>query len=511
MSLNRKNGECKIRIAAYMRLSKADGEMPQEETEQSESGSISMQRALIQEYIRAHFQSYELSEYQDDGFSGMDFHRPGIQKLLLDAENRKIDCVIVKDFSRFGRDYVETGSYLEQIFPLLGIRFISVNDCYDSDRYRGKCADIDIHFKNLIYDLYSRDLSRKVKASLQARKQSGQYVSSSAPFGYEKSPDDRHMLVVCEEEAEVIRRIFVFALQGMTSIQIARKLNTENVPTPIEFKIRKGGVSRKPKGGRFYWSGSAICSILKNPVYAGDVLYGKTEKERAGGRSVQRARKEWKTIRDHHAPIVSREEFQEVQKRSGMRRRSQDGNQKHSLTGKAVCGCCRRNLQLKEGCNPYFTCCNRYVTGQEDCIRRVDAVFLERTVRFRMKEFLKEQDLAVEAVCVSEDALNRERFELHRRLERAKREYGRLKREHYESYLLYAQGKQSEFCSLRAELERKEEVIGRLKMQIGETDERVRMVREGSPEMREDLQLIERYVNEIIVYNEDHIDIRWKT
>lgn len=300
-----------IRIAVYMRLSKTD------ETGQKESNSISMQRILIRKYIAAHFTECEIMEYQDDGFSGTNFNRPGVQRLLEDARNEKFDCVVVKDFSRFGRDYMEVGSYLEQIFPFLGIRFISINDHYDSADYQGNTPGLDVNFKNLLYDLYSKDLSQKVKTSLRARKESGQYVSANAPFGYEKAPDDRHMLVICEDEAAVVRKIFSFALQGMTSSQTAKKLNLENVPTPVEFKIRKGRTSRKPKGERFCWSSSTVYSILRNPVYVGDVEYGKTEREQVGGRNVLKARAEWKIIRNHHAPIIAREDFEEVQKSRG--------------------------------------------------------------------------------------------------------------------------------------------------------------------------------------------------
>lgn len=197
-----------IRIAVYMRLSKTD------ETMQEESNSISMQRILIRKYIASHFAEYEVMEYQDNGFPGTNFNRPGVQRLLEDARNEKFDCVVVKDFSRFGRDYMEVGSYLEQIFPFLGIRFISINDHYDSGSSQGNTADLDVNFKNLLYDLYSKDLSQKVKTSLWARKEGGQYVSGNAPFGYEKAPNDRHMLIICEDEAAVVREILPLPCKG---------------------------------------------------------------------------------------------------------------------------------------------------------------------------------------------------------------------------------------------------------------------------------------------------------
>ncbi len=373
-----------IRVAAYLRLSKADTDGGVQE----ESNSISMQRILIREYVASHFPSCELTEYQDDGFSGTNFNRPGVRRLLEDARNERLDCVVVKDLSRFGRDYIEVGSYLEQIFPFLGIRFISINDHYDSANYPGSIVDLDVNFKNLLYDLYSKDLSQKVGTSLRAKKESGLYVSANAPFGYEKSPDDRHMLVIREDEAEVVREIFSLALQGVTSSQTAKKFNAENVPTPIEFKIRRGRVSRKPKGDRFFWSSSVICSILRNPVYAGDVPYGKTEKEQVGGRSVLRARDDWRVIRNHHAPIIAREDFEEVQKSRGKGQRKVKGEKRrHPLTGKVVCGRCKHNLRIREGLNPYFTCDNRNTTGLEGCVSKVNVMFLEQVVLFRLEEY----------------------------------------------------------------------------------------------------------------------------
>ncbi len=402
MERNRQTDKEKVvtyaaRIAVYMRLSKTD------ETVQEESNSISMQRILIRKYIATHFTSCQIMEYKDDGFSGTNFNRPGVQRLLEDARNEKFDCVVVKDFSRFGRDYMEVGSYLEQIFPFLGIRFISINDHYDSASVQGNTADLDVNFKNLLYDLYSKDLSQKVKTSLRARKESGQYVSANAPFGYEKAPDDRHMLVICEEEAALVREIFSLALQGMTSSQTAKKLNLENVPTPVEFKIRKGATSRKPKGDKFYWSGSTICSILRNPVYAGDVEYGKTERGQVGGRNFLKARAEWKIIRNHHAPIIAREDFEEVQRSRGKSKRKGTGGNRHPFIGKAVCGCCKRNLVIKEGQNPYFTCYNRYVTGLEGCVSEVNVMFLEQAVLFRLEEYQERKSFLIdEHICNAE-------------------------------------------------------------------------------------------------------------
>ena len=494
-----------VRIAVYMRLSKTD------EKVREESNSISMQRILIKKFIAAHFAGCEMMEYQDDGFSGTNFNRPGVQKLLEDARNEKFDCVIVKDFSRFGRDYMEVGSYLEHIFPFLGIRFISINDHYDSGSVRGNISDLDVNFKNLLYDLYSKDLSQKVRTSLRAKKESGQYVSANAPFGYEKAPDDRHMLVISEDEAAVVREIFSLALKGVTSSQTAKKLNLEHVPTPVEFKIRKGKTSRKPKGERFYWSSSVICSILRNPVYAGDVEYGKTEKEQVGGRSVMKARAEWKIIRNHHAPIIDREDFEEVQKSRGKGQGKGTGKKRHPLIGKAVCGCCKRNLQIKGEQNPYFNCPNRYVTGLEDCVSKVSVTFLEQAVLLRLKEFQeskcsqKKQNLAAEFSQRYQNDLNAKRDKLLRDLRRAEREYERLRQGHCENYRLYSLGEQTEFHSLHAEMEKQQRVIRDLKEQVIWMEQQIG---EAEPDIFVS-EVMERYIDQIVVYNEERIEIRW--
>ena len=212
----------KYLIAIYLRLSRED--MKNEAaSRKEESNSIAMQRLLLRKYIEENFTDYEIIEFCDDGYTGTNFDRPGIQEMLERIRNGEINCIIVKDFSRFARDYIELGAYLEQIFPFLGVRFISVNDGYDSASVQGGVADMDVNFKNLLYDLYSRDLSGKVRSSLAVRKEKGQYVSANSPFGYEKDPEDRHALLIAEDEAEVVRKIFSLTLEGRTSVEIDRK------------------------------------------------------------------------------------------------------------------------------------------------------------------------------------------------------------------------------------------------------------------------------------------------
>lgn len=410
-------------IAIYLRLSKEDeknrgfsncGSAPATQIPQAvekdkaldqkeESNSITMQRALIRKYIAENFADYKIIEFCDDGYTGTNFDRPGMQQMLERIRNGEIDCVVVKDFSRFARDYIELGTYLEQIFPFLGVRFISVNDGYDSASAQGDIAGMDVNFKNLLYDLYSRDLSGKVRSSLSVRKEKGQYVSANAPFGYEKDPKDRHALLVAEDEAEVVRRIFSLTLEGHTSVEIAKLLNETGVKTPVEFRIEKGKTSRMPKGERFLWSSSTICQILKNEIYIGNIVQKKYTKDFVGGKNHLNPREDWLVSYGHHEPIINKEVFAKVQESRGNNRRrafqaacmlnkkSPQDHETHPLVGKLVCGCCKRNLHYRRGLNPYFTCSNRYSDAMENCVRRINAMFAEQYVLWMMQDKLTEE------------------------------------------------------------------------------------------------------------------------
>ena len=274
-----------VRIAIYMRLSKED----EKDCRKEESNSIRNQRALAEAYVKDHFKEYKLLEFQDDGYTGTNFDRPGVTALLKEVKDGKIDCIVVKDFSRFSRDYIELGSYIEQIFPFMKVRFISINDRYDSDEREQRGGILDIRFKHLLYDLYSKDLSVKGKSSLEVKKKQGLYISGNCPFGYEKAAGNRHMLVIAEDEAQVVRKIFDMSASGFTSSQIAKVV----------------------------WENTMICAILRNRVYVGDMIYGRYERLQVGGKNRQKPKDEWKIFMNHHEPIIEREVFEAVQERRG--------------------------------------------------------------------------------------------------------------------------------------------------------------------------------------------------
>lgn len=403
-----------FRIAVYMRLSKAEESNAVNGNavccnavycmeESDGSNSIRMQRQLLLAFVREHFAGCEPIEFSDDGYSGTNFQRPAVRRLLALVKEGGVDCIIVKDFSRFSRDYIELGTYLDRIFPFLGVRFISVNDGYDSDQDRGGTGELDTAFKSLLYDFYSRDLSVKVKSALKVKRESGQYVSGNCPFGYRKAPDNRHSLVVAEDEAKIVRQIFDMAELGMSSVQIAKTFNEQGMKTPIEYKIEKGEAARKPKGKGFVWSSAAICHILRNETYTGDMVYGKYTKNEVGGANHLRPEREWGSFCGHHEAIIDRERFEKIRntrsaKRNGEKTKDspQSGlslcRKKHPLTGKIVCGCCGRNLFLHTGKHPYFRCPSLSVKPVEQCVKKADAEFLSEAVlrAIRQKAVAKE-------------------------------------------------------------------------------------------------------------------------
>ena len=355
----------RYQIAIYIRLSKEDDKFKEE------SNSITMQRILLQRYVAENFSDYDLLEFCDDGYTGTNFERPGMQEMLELVRDSKINCIVVKDFSRFARDYIELGSYLEQIFPFMGVRFISVNDNYDSKNYQGSIADIDVNFKNLLYDLYSKDLSQKVRSSLAVRKEKGQYVSGNCPLGYEKAPEDRHALLIAEDEAEVVRRIFSLTVEGYTSVEIARLFNKTQVKTPIEFKIAKGKTSREPKGDRFMWSSSTICQILRNEIYIGNIVQKKYTKDFVGGKNHLNPREDWLVTYNHHEPIIDRETWERVQELRKQRKRPNRYDEVGLFSGMLFCADCGhvmyqqryQNKNRKQDC--YI--CGSYKKRTRDC------------------------------------------------------------------------------------------------------------------------------------------------
>ncbi len=329
---------------AYYRLSKEDGD-------KAESDSIGNQRALIREFLSAHPDIQIYKEKVDDGYTGIHFERPSFQSMLEDIKSGKVNCVIVKDLSRFGRNYIEAGRYIEKIFPYLGVRFIAVNDHIDTASEMNASEEMLVPFKNLINDAYCRDISVKVRSHLDIKRKSGQYIGSFAPYGYKKSSADKNRLVVDEKAAFVVRQIFRWKIEGMSGARIADKLNELGVPTPIEYRHRNGekfqcGFRKKanPK-----WVANGVNRILRNEVYTGVLLQGKSFSPNYKVRKRSRKEeKDWVRCEDSHEAIVSKEDFKLVSGEFEEDTRIAPEEQAlYLFSGFVKCGCCGGNMTRK--------------------------------------------------------------------------------------------------------------------------------------------------------------------
>ena len=328
----------------YLRLSKEDGD-------KEESDSIINQKELILDYLKS-MEDIKIHEIRvDDGYSGVNFDRPAFQQMLEDIKTGKVDCVITKDLSRFGRNHIEVGKYLEKIFPYLGVRFIAINDNYDSARSDTQTDNIIIPFKNLINDVYCRDISIKIRSNLEVKRKKGDFVGAFAPYGYRKSEADKNRLEIDEEAAETVRRIFRMYLQGSSAYRIAEVLNGEDVLTPMDYKKEQGsafytGFKKNLKGK---WSHVHVLRILGNPVYMGTLVQGKdTTPNYKVKKKVKKEEEKWCRVENAHEAIIPDSDFQNVQELLRMDTRTGTAQEKvYDLSGVVRCGDCGGNMVRK--------------------------------------------------------------------------------------------------------------------------------------------------------------------
>ncbi len=336
------------RASIYLRLSKEDGDVVI--GSKIESDSISNQKSLILEYLKSRPEIQVVSIREDDGYTGTDFNRPAFQAMLEDVKKGVIDCIIVKDLSRFGRNYIEVGRYLEKLFPMLGVRFIAVNDNYDS-LDTDTAHDIVMPFKNLINDSYCRDLSVKIRSHLEIKRKKGEFIGAFACYGYLKDPDNHNQLVVDTYAGQVVQDIFRMKINGMSQYRIADALNQQGILSPMEYK--------KSLGSRFEtsfkvntqaaWTAKAVTRILTNEVYVGVLTQGKqtTPNHKVKVRQPVEE-KDWIRVENAHQPLIHRVLFDIVQNlMSRDTRTAPDEKQVFPLSGLVFCGDCGQPMVRK--------------------------------------------------------------------------------------------------------------------------------------------------------------------
>lgn len=364
------------------------GRLSKEDVDKAESDSIKNQRDLIHSYVEQHPELRLVMEGYDDGYTGTDFQRPHFKEMLEAVKAGTINCVIVKDLSRFGREYIESGQYIEKLFPALGVRFIAINDGYDT-LHLDSSSSLILPFKNLINDAYCRDTSIKIRSHFDVKRRNGDFIGSFAVYGYAKSHENKNRLVIDPDAAEVVRDIFARRIAGQSCQAIANELNTLGVASPMEYKRSKGmnyqsGYRVHGKAG---WTAVAVRRILKNEVYLGIMSQGKRTTPNYKVKSVvERPQSEWMRVEGTHEAIISREDFQLAARLMGADTRMAPGAKAvYPLAGIVCCGDCRGGMARKTSKHgdktyAYYVCATHRADKKVCSMHSISEVKLEKAV-----------------------------------------------------------------------------------------------------------------------------------
>lgn len=506
------------KMAVYIRLSDEDENV--DGIIKAESNSVAAQRVLIKDYIQRNGLVGETAEYVDDGYSGTNFLRPAFGRMMDDAKSGKISCIIVKDFSRFGRDHLETGNYLERIFPLLGIRFISVNDQFDSVDCEGMTGGMSVALKNIINAMYSKDLSNKVKSAMGTRASRGEYMGALVPYGYLKNPEDVHQLIPDEEAAEVVRLIFTMAAEGKKKSEIARYLNEQGTPTCMEH-FQRMGLKRKShrEKEKKLWSITTVSDMLKNEVYLGKTIWNKTRQASVGSkRQIKNDRSEWIIMEGTHEPLVSQELFDTANAKAFTHEK------KNVPTGRKIqpilfCAYCGRRLSPSSWGNKY-RCNEAAITGIAECKTiHVDKEGLENAILSctRTMAGMVSAEVARKKKEWSQTSVTREQL---KRMEAEKKRLSSRKLRLYEDYRSGSITKEKyrkEYEKAISRIFEIEERIPELKEEIVRIKEQMLHMKEREAEL-EGLASLDTFdkgklatvIDSVVVYSEERIEIVWK-
>ena len=378
----------KWKAGLYLRLSKEDGDKDDEN--KLESDSIYSQRLIMEDYLVENPDIQLILEYVDEGYTGTNFNRPAFIKMIDDIRVRKINCVIVKDLSRFGRNYLETGQYLEVFFPLMDIRFISVVDNIDSHLNPDSINNISFSFMNIINEEYSRDISNKIRSTFVAKRENGEYICGFALYGYERDKVNRGKLIIDPEAAKVVKQIFQWYLEGMTCSTITYKLNERGILNPTTYKSRKYSNYHHKNSNGGLWNKQSIRNILRSQMYTGDLVQGKYEKISHKVNKVKKLSEEkWVIIENHHEPIIDKDLFFKIQEILNRDTRISQKTKELSLfAGFLRCADCgrqmvKKNVNKKEDREKYhYYVCGTYdLMTKSACTRHtIRSDVLEKTV-----------------------------------------------------------------------------------------------------------------------------------
>lgn len=441
--------------AAYERLSREDGD-------RLESDSITNQHALIEDYCARYPEFHIAGHYADDGYTGTNFDRPAFQQMLKEIEEGRVNCVIVKDLSRFGRDYIDMGYYLERYFPAHGVRFVAINDHVDSSK---GAYDMMLPLKNVFNTQYAKDISEKVRSAFEVKQRRGQFVGAFACYGYLKDPEKRGHLVIDPAAAAVVRRIFEMAARGAGQIRIAQELNKEGVPCPSEYKRLMGEKYRNCNqlNKTKYWTYATIHRLLANEMYMGHMVQRRSERPAMHGRAKALDRARWIVVENTHDPIITRELWDAA--RAQLSRNARTIDFEHNVgvfAGLLKCGDCGRSMvktrwddRIHYSCGSYrrygAAVCTKHYIPQKD---------LEEILLQDINQIIAEagdlEKIAEQARMAP--AIKQEGQGERKRLEGALERIRRIKKSAYEDYkdgLL----DREEFLQYKADYDKQEKML----------------------------------------------------
>lgn len=492
-------------LILYYRLSLADTD----KEELDLSNSIKNQKALLNEYVKNHEEllEYEIMEVCDDGYSGTNFQRPGIQKVLELVKKGNVKCILVKDFSRFGRNYIEVGVYLEQIFPFLKVRFISVNDNFDSKKDSAAGA-IDVGFKNLMHDYYSKSMGKKISQAKRFRARQGTIIMP-AFYGYKKSEDGSGSLVIDDEVADVVRLMFQKKAEGWMLRDIAKHLNELKIPTP---SMRKNQLEGSKIKETEFWKADIISPILKDIRYTGVFIFGK--KRNYNFREKKMPESDWIISKSKFEPIISKDLFDEVN--TILYKRNTQENRKPKQTtvfgDKLQCGCCGRRLYKRDSgyrCRTWESKNDSkcpHTTYQE---AKIEAVVLEA-----LNNLLKLTDIAItQSTNVCENEIAPAKLKLL--LDQCKKDILSV----YESYT-WGNLSLDEYADKRNKLQQKIVNIESMLDDIAKQHDKSSKLEKVSEALHENIvdnkidhltcEMVNEFIERIVIYEEDQMEIVWK-
>ena len=515
-------------VGEYNRLSKEDGDKP-------ESDSIQNQHSINQkhlEYLREQGEQIEsVTVYSDDGYAGGNFKRPRYQALIRDIESGKINCIIFKDNSRLGRNYPELGRLMEDYFPQKGVRVISVLNNLDSVKDpRGYCSAI-VSFSNIVNDDYIRQLSIKIKCTLTMKRERGEFIGNYAPFGYQKDPADRHRLVVDEEQAEIVRKIFDWYEDGMSG-SIAKRLNAMQIMTPGDFKIRDGCksfITHDRNSSKLHaWTTTTIATILKNEVYIGNMVQGKHKSVSYRSKKMMLTdESEWTVVEGTHVPIISDEQFAIIHERFARRTRISPGKTHvYPLSGLVSCGACghRMNRVVSQGYARYRCMTRTYAPDKCQC-PSIKEEYLEELILQTLQSLIAR---LVDVKAVIDAArqfktINGAKNEYMLALNKAKREQERLQDAQFHlyddlqsglipktQYLQFQKRYEAEITVQKVKIEQLNQCLIHLKEARQQDDEFVAFFQKYGNIQKLDWDTVNQLIQKVVFHDKQHVDIYFR-